>query len=90
MPDMVSYEVKARRWDILNQELHASIQRRAQMMIGREDEIFVTKVTDKYISGRTANFKEVFVSHQEGVVLGDILPIRITENDGWVLRGEAR
>ena len=69
MKNMVSHETKAYRWDILNQELRASIHRRNQLMIGREDVILVSQITDTHISGRTKNFKEVFIPYKKGIVL---------------------
>lgn len=83
--------VKAQRWDRLNTLMYEIIQERNQMMIGREEVILVAKIDeeDGAISGRTRNFREVFLEKNEKIKLGDLVPVRITELDRWVLRGVA-
>jgi tRNA-2-methylthio-N6-dimethylallyladenosine synthase len=87
-PDMVSPEEKARRWDILNQILRESIVTRSQKMIGRVEEILITGTgrTGNWV-GRTRNFKEVYIESSLNL-LDSIVPIRITELDDLVLKGE--
>lgn len=43
---------------------------------------------DGTISGRTRNFKEVYLSKNEKIQLGDLVPVKIVDIDRWVLRGE--
>ena len=90
MPHQVSAEVKADRWDRLNTLMYEIIQERNQLMIGYEEIILVSKIDeeDGTISGRTRNFREVFLPKNEKIRLGDLLPVKIMELDRWVLRGE--
>ena len=90
MPDHIPAEVKAQRWDRLNTIMYEIIQERNQMMIGREEVILVAKIDEETgeISGRTRNFREVFLPKNEPTKLGDLVSVRILELDRWVLRGE--
>ncbi len=60
-------------------------------MIGREEVIMVSKIDeeDGTISGRTRNFKEVYLPKNEKIQLGGLISVKILELDRWVLRGEA-
>lgn len=91
MPVHVPAEVKAQRWDRLNALMYEIIQERNQMMIGREEVILVSKIDeeDGTISGRTRNFREVFLPKNEKIKLGDLVPVKIIGLDRWVLQGEA-
>lgn len=91
MPGHVPAEVKAQRWDKLNTLMYEIIQERNQMMIGREEIILVAKIDeeDGTISGRTRNFREVFLPKNEKIKLGDLVPVKIMELDRWVLKGVA-
>ncbi len=82
--------VKAERWDRLNTLMYEIIQKRNQLMLGREEVIMVSKIDeeDGTISGRTRNFKEVFIPKNEKIQLGDLIPIKILELDRWVLKGQ--
>ncbi len=87
--DDIPAEEKARRWDVLNRELFASVQRRNSLMLGRTETVLVSKVNGEGgVSGRTRNFKEVFFPAGEGLKTGDLVPVKITELSDWVLRGE--
>jgi tRNA A37 methylthiotransferase MiaB len=70
--------------------MYEIIQKRNQLMIGREEMIMVSKIDeeDGTISGRTRNFKEVYLPKNEKIHLGDLIPVRIVELDRWVLRGD--
>ncbi len=87
--DDISPEEKARRWNILNDLLGESIQKRAKLMIGREEEILISGKGkfDGWV-GRTRNFKEVYIPLESDIKAWDIVRVKITELDGWVLRGE--
>lgn len=90
MPWQVPADVKAARWDRLNTLMYEIIQKRNQLMIGREEVIMISKIDeeDGTISGRTRNFKEVYLSKNEKIQLGDLVPVKIVDIDRWVLRGE--
>lgn len=70
--------------------MYEIIQKRNQLMIGREEVIMVSKIDDEdgTISGRTRNFKEVYVSKNDKIQLRDLIPVKIVGIDRWVLKGE--
>lgn len=87
--DNISHEEKARRWDILNSLLRETVQNRAKLMIGRTEEILISSdAKDDMMVGRTRNFKEVYIQKDENIKIGDIVSVKITDLDRWVLRGE--
>ncbi len=90
MPAQVPADIKAKRWDKLNHTMYDIIQERNQMMIGREEVILVSKIDEETgeISGRTRNFREVFLPKNEAIKLGDLVPTKIIGTDRWVLKGE--
>lgn len=86
--DDISHMEKARRWDVLNTVLRASVQARSQMMIGRKEKILISgKGKDETLVGRTRNFKEVYIPYRDDIAVGDIVDVEIRELDGWVLLG---
>ncbi len=91
MPEQVPANIKAARWDGLNTVMYDIIQERNQLMLGREEVILVAKIDeeDGTISGRTRNFREVFLSKDTDIQRGDMIPVKITEIDRWVLRGNS-
>ena len=70
--------------------MYEIIQKRNQLMIGREEVIMISKIDeeDGTISGRTRNFKEVYLPKNEKIQLGYLVPVKIMDIDRWVLRGE--
>ena len=90
MPGHIDADIKAKRWDNMNRVMYEVIQDRNKMMIGREEVIMVSKIDEETgeISGRTRNFKEVYIPKNEKIQLGDLIPVRIVELDRWVLRGQ--
>jgi len=89
MEDTVSMKEKARRWDILNTLLFKSVQKRNTLMIGRTEEVLIsTREKDEQLVGRTRNFKEVYLVDDGRSKVGDLIKVKITDTDRWVLRGE--
>jgi tRNA A37 methylthiotransferase MiaB len=97
--DDISPAEKARRWNILNDILRESVFARNALMIGREEEILISwEGKDETWTGRTRNWKEVLIPKfpldkgGEGdfvsIKVGDLVKVKITESDGWVLKGE--
>lgn len=90
MPGQIPANIKAIRWDKLNMLLYEITQKRNMLMLGRREVILVTKIDeeDGSISGRTRNFREVFLPKNTHIGLGDLVAIEIIDVDRWVLRGE--
>ena len=58
-------------------------------MLGRVEEILISWKKDWYHFGRTRNFKEVYFKDlEEKVNIWEIVKIKITELDNFVLKGE--
>ncbi|MCH8518218.1 radical SAM protein [Candidatus Gracilibacteria bacterium] len=86
-PDDVPDNIKAERWHILNSLLLKNVQTRNELMLGRIEDILISGERDEQFFGRTRNFKEVFFEKSEGVKIGDIIPVKITDMERYVLRG---
>jgi tRNA A37 methylthiotransferase MiaB/very-short-patch-repair endonuclease len=99
--DDISPSEKARRWNILNDILRESVHTRNALMLGREEEILISwEAKDDAWTGRTRNWKEVLIPKfplDKGgrgdfapIKIGDLVKVKILENDGWVLKGERK
>jgi tRNA A37 methylthiotransferase MiaB len=87
--DDISPSEKARRWNILNDILRESVHARNALMIGREEEILISwEGKDETWTGRTRNWKEVLIPKTSDIKVGDLVKVKITESEGWVLIGE--
>jgi MiaB/RimO family radical SAM methylthiotransferase len=87
--DDISPGEKARRWTILNDILRVTAQSRNLLMVGRTEEILISwEWKDETWVGRTRNWKEVFIPKTDIVKIWDLVKVRITEGDKWVLKGE--
>ncbi|NUJ97583.1 radical SAM protein [Candidatus Gracilibacteria bacterium] len=87
-PDDVADTIKAERWHILNNALKKSLQKRNQLMLGRQEEVFVVGEAKNQFFGRTRNFKEVFFDTSPDIHIGDMVQVKIVSLDDWVLKGE--
>ncbi|MDD2892144.1 MAG: MiaB/RimO family radical SAM methylthiotransferase [Candidatus Gracilibacteria bacterium] len=87
--DDISMNEKARRWDILNTLLYKSVRKRNELMLGRTEEILIIgEEKDEQLVGRTRNFKEVYIPYDKKIQAGELVTVKITEMDRWVLKGE--
>lgn len=89
MPGQINATEKAHRWDRLNSLMYQIIQTRNQHMLGREEDVMICQYDEEHalLSGRTRNFKEVFIPASDTIKIGDIVPVKITTLDRWVLKG---
>lgn len=89
LPDDVPDEVKAQRWHILNDLLLENLLERNKLMLDKTFEIMVAGNKDGSYFGRTRNFKEVFFKDDShSVQVGDLVQVKITELDRYVLQWE--
>jgi tRNA A37 methylthiotransferase MiaB len=58
------------------------------MMIWREEEILISWEKEVQFFGRTRNFKEVFFKKKENIKIWDIVKVKITEVNRYVLNAE--
>jgi len=86
-PDDISEEEKANRWHILNDKLLENIKTRNSLMLWKTEEVLISWKKDWYYFGRTRNFKEVYFKW-ENIEIWDLIKVKITELDDFVLRGE--
>jgi tRNA-2-methylthio-N6-dimethylallyladenosine synthase len=100
-PDDVPDTEKASRWHQINSKLEECVQKRNALMVGRVEEVMINGERDNQWFWRTRNFKEVFFNKSENVSpmrgdaqraegfnIGNIVKVKITEIDRWVLKGE--
>ncbi len=87
--DDILPDEKARRWTILNDILRETVKSRNHLMVGREEDILVSgEWKDETWVGRTRNFKEVFIPKDERIKVWDLVRVKVTGGDKWVLNGE--
>lgn len=86
MPDNVPDTIKAERWHLLNNILLEHVLLRNEKMIGKTEDVLVAWEKDDFFFGRTRNFKEVFFEKDTRIKIGDIIPVKITELDKYVLK----
>lgn len=84
-PDDIPNEIKSERWHKLNNKLLESITKRNKMMIWKVEEILVSWQKNDYYYGRTRNYKEVFFKWED-IKIWDIIKVKITELDKYVLK----
>lgn len=86
--DDISPAEKARRWNILNDILRETVHTRNALMVGRTEEILISgEGKDETWTGRTRNWKEVFIEKSPEIKVGDLVKVKIVESEGWVLKG---
>ena len=86
--DDISNETKAERWHILNDELLISVKKRNNLMIWKTEEVLISWEKDWQFFGRTRNFKEVYFEKKDWIKIWDIVKVKITELNKYVLIGE--
>jgi len=86
IPDDVPDAIKAERWHILNNLLLENVLERNTLMLWRNEEILISGSKDSQFFWRTRNFKEVFFDASENYKIGDIVNIKITDIDKYVLK----
>lgn len=85
--DDISPSEKARRWNILNDILRETVQARNLLMVGREEEVLISwEWKDDTLVGRTRNWKEVYIPKSPHIQVDDLVKVKITEGEGWILR----
>lgn len=84
-PDDVPDRVKAERWNILNELLLKNLQKRNELMIGRVEQVLISWEKDEQFFGRTRNFKEVFFEKVPGISIGQIVQVKITGMQRYIL-----
>lgn len=85
--DDIPTDIKRQRWHKLNEILKKNSQKALKRFIGRTVEVLVEEQNGKTCLGRDANFKTVqFQSGRK--LLGEIVPVKVTEQKPWILLGE--
>jgi len=87
-PDDIPDEIKASRWHKLNDLLLENIQKRNKLMIWKIEEVLIAWEKEWQFFGRTRNFKEVFFKKSPWINIWDIVKVKITDLDKYVLKGE--
>lgn len=86
--DDVLDEIKTDRWHRLNTVLEENVKKRWEKMIWYTFEVLISNFRDNLFSWRTRNFKEVFFPYDEKYKIWDIVKVKITSLNKWVLQWE--
>lgn len=87
-PDDVPDSVKAKRWHILNSVLEENVKKRWEKMLGRIEEVLVSGEKDGNFFWRTRNFKEIHFAKKDWVQVWNIVKVKITSIQDWILLWE--
>ncbi len=87
-PDDISNETKAERWHKLNDLLLESVTKRNTAMIWKVEKILVSWEKDEEYYWRTRNFKEIYFPKVEWVNIWDLVDVKITKLNRYVLKWE--
>ncbi|MFH1218806.1 MAG: tRNA (N6-isopentenyl adenosine(37)-C2)-methylthiotransferase MiaB [Candidatus Peregrinibacteria bacterium] len=96
LKDDIPIQTKKKRWDLLNEQLKKQSKNSLKNFVGKTVHVLVeTKSNNKY-SGRSEHFKTVqFCTPKPvksrtstGLLLGKIVPIKITKSHLWHLEGK--
>jgi len=87
-PDDVIEEIKAKRWHKLNNTLLETLTKRNNMMLWITQEVLIYWEKDWKFFGRTKNFKEIFFKKNPKYKIWDIVNVKITSLERWVLNWE--
>jgi len=87
-PDDIPDNIKAKRWHKLNDLLLESVKKRNKKMLWKTEEVLISWEKDWKFFGRTRNFKEVFFNKKDNIKIWDIVKVKITDLDKYVLLWE--
>ncbi len=87
MTDDVPPEVKAKRWHRLNDILRETSRARCKFFEGKVVNVLVEGTKNGGLVGRSEHYKEVQFQGSEDLI-GQIIPVKITQADAWMLNGE--
>ena len=87
MKDDIPTEVKKQRWDDLNNILRAQSAKVLQKFLGKTVNVLVEKQEGDLCSGRCENYKAIEFKSEKNL-LGQIVPVKITDAREWMLLGE--
>ncbi len=85
--DDISAKVKKERWTELNDLLKKISKQQLERFHGRTVNVLVENQKDKICFGRSEHFKPVQFESGRSLI-GQIVPVKITECDDWHLSGE--
>lgn len=86
--DDIPDSVKTHRWHILNDLLEENVKKRWEKMIWHTFELLISSLRDEQFSWRTRNFKEVFFPFSKKYKIWDIVKVKITQVNRFVLEWE--
>lgn len=84
-PDDITNDQKAERWHILNDILLENVTSRNSMMLNKKEEVLISWEKEWKFIWRTRNFKEVRFPKTDWVKIWDLVKVKITELDRYVL-----
>lgn len=89
LEDNVPQNEKSRRFHYLNQVLKKSSLEKNCSYFGQTVDVLVEKLYDDFAEGKTTSFKTIqFPNKKNEDLIGQIIPVTITETNTWSLRGK--
>jgi tRNA-2-methylthio-N6-dimethylallyladenosine synthase len=85
--DDIAQDVKKKRWHRLNDLLRETSQRGLKRFHGKVVNVIVESQEGKVCLGRNEHYKTVQFNSDKSVI-GEMLPIKITNSKDWILEGE--
>jgi ribosomal protein S12 methylthiotransferase len=89
--DQIPEEIKHERFERLKELYDSRVDENNEKYLGTVQKILVegtSKNNDKMLQGRTDTNKVVIFEDKEGINVGDVVKLKITEAHKWYLKGE--
>jgi len=87
MKDNIEQEVKRKRWEKLNELLKKQSKKVLKKFLGKTVKVLVETQEEKLCTGRCEHYKSVQLESDQNLV-GQIVPVVITDSRQWTLFGE--
>jgi tRNA-2-methylthio-N6-dimethylallyladenosine synthase len=85
--DDVTEEEKKRRWQVLQDLMEENTLRKNQAYLDKVVEVFVEKIEGENAYGTSSELKSVKIVEASGVMVGSLIPVRVTKAMTWQLEG---
>jgi tRNA-2-methylthio-N6-dimethylallyladenosine synthase len=87
LKDDVPGQVKKQRWHLINELLKEIVSKKLPKFIGKTVKVLVEFESKGMLHGHSEHYKEVQFKGKKSLI-GEIVPIKITKADKWVLEGK--
>ena len=87
LKDDIPEKVKRRRWHLINELLKKIVAKKLPKFIGKTLNVLVEFEEKGMLHGHSEHYKEVQFKGKKSLI-GEIVPVKITKADKWVLEGK--